>query len=207
MDIVIAMSGNPYFYSDAAFGDTVGRLFLQTWPDRIPVAAMVEADAASDGQRQARLVADGALDDRWYVVGSDPLPAHIVPETTMPDGTVGARFRPGSHPRVRQIGLCDKGSDKTALLIEFSEPILSSAAPGDLVSLAIAGRSVSCQPNGAVGESFELVCSDLTAASSVTVSISTGITGATGEPLSPGSWDINVTNPAAGPCRYFSPPI
>ena len=205
MDIVVTADGN---LSDAAFADLAKRLFLKTWPERTPVAATTVINPAGGGEREARLTATDALDDRWYVAGIDALPPHVVPQTRMPDGAVGARFRPGSHPRIRQISFCKKQDPAaTALLIDFSEPITASAPPGGLVSVAFAGRAVSCVFVTTLIATSELVCPELASAASVTVSISAGFSGATGEPLPPGSWDIDIAKLTAGQCPYFSPPI
>jgi hypothetical protein len=112
---------------------------LYEWPEMrdVPFTTTVQDVTgnmhASDGYRRADLAyvevtPATPFADRWYAVVVTALPGNMArprlsQHQRLPDGSLGARFTPGSHPTVSGIRVCDKGGGSSVVIVDFSERI------------------------------------------------------------------------------------
>jgi hypothetical protein len=93
------------------------------------------------------------------------------------------------------------------LVVAFSEPITAAAPALDIVSLAVSGRAAACETYGGDAGALYFTCDELAPTASVRVSVGAGIAGASGVPLEPAGWDVELAALPAGSCREFGPPL
>jgi hypothetical protein len=185
------------------------KAFLETWPERAPIAFQAETLAeAPSNYKVIHLVPAAPLDARWYVAGvNSGLPSAIRFYSPLADGTNGARFRTDSHPIVRDIQFCLKAGTGMKLLVDFSEPVTLGVAPEKLVTLTVGGAAAPCSSYDQRSDSLYFTCDALSPSAEVSVSVTADATSATGVPLQSGSWPINIAVLPAGSCRAFAPPL
>jgi hypothetical protein len=207
--LVVTVEDGGRLLDEGALAQLAEHVVLKTWPEGTTVAIATEpAVGPVDAAKLIRVTPAVPLDDRWYELGFDDLPPGLTSRARLPDGNVGARFLPGSHPRVARLEFCDAGTAGTRVGVGFSEPIAAVAAPGQVVSLEVAGRPSACAPAGRDGGALFFTCADLAPTAAVTVSIADGIAAASGVALPAASFDVDLASLApAGVCRDFSPPI
>jgi hypothetical protein len=182
------------------------RAFLETWPERAPVAFTTDRPAA--GYRVVRVVPSAPLDDRWYVNGLTSLPSLITYDAQLPDGTIGSRFRPGSHPRVSHIQFCEKAGGGMKLLVNFSEPVTLSRTAEEIVTLKVGGVASPCTSYGAGPDALYFTCDALSPTAAVVVTVaSDGAAGVSSVSLEGGSWPVNIGSLTADSCRIFATPL
>jgi hypothetical protein len=77
------------------------------------------------------------LPDDWYVLRIRALPPgfavpRVAARQTLPDGGIGVRIAPASHPRPAAVRLCEKRDGVSVMVVEWSEemPYPSTASPG-----------------------------------------------------------------------------
>lgn len=185
-----------------------GHVWLKTWPESAPIAITTEAvPGLFEFQKLLKITPADPLEDRWYAVGVDELPPRVIPAAALPDGVIAARFRPGTHPRVAKLTLCGATDDALSLVVAFSEPVTSTGAPVDAVSLAVGKHPARCTWAGGDGGAYGFTCADVPIAASVTVSVGQGIAGLSGVALDPASWDVALPELPLGSCTTYAPPI
>jgi hypothetical protein len=183
---------------------------LESWPERVPVAFAIDrlAEPPLVGSQILRVVPQTPLEDRWYVVGvRSPLPAAIRYGMALPDGTMGSRFRPGSHPRVAQIQFCEKAAAGMKLLVLFSEPVMFTRSADEIVSLQIAGSPSPCVSYWTMPAGLYFTCASLTPNDQVVVSVGAGIQSASGGAVEAASWSVEIGALPATSCRSFTPTL
>ena len=195
--------------SDAWLDEIKAKAFLETWPERAPVAFQVETLAEPPpSYKVVQLLPAAPLDARWYVAGVDSgLPSAIRFYPPLADGTSGVRFRTDSHPIVRTIQFCTKAGAGMKLLVAFSEPLTLSVAPEKLVTLMVDGASVACTSYDQREGSLDFTCDALSPTAKVTVGVTAEAASATGVPLQKGSWSIDIAALPDSSCRVFRPPL
>jgi hypothetical protein len=209
MDLALVFTDPGSVLDAAAIERVRSAVVLATWPEKAQVPATVTA-TGTGGPAGAtiRVTPGGALSDRWYLLSASAIPTNVVPSALLADGSVGVRFRPTSQPRVRTLQICDKEGAGAKLLLTFSEPITYTAPTAGLIGLAIDDVTSSCDVYQAMEGALYLTCAQLTATSHATISVGAGLQGASGVPLQPTSFDVNVASltPQSG-CRVFTPTI
>jgi hypothetical protein len=202
-DIALSLYDPTGIVSDAWVEQLRAKAFLQTWPERAPVA--FQTGMLSD---PVHILPIAPLDARWYLAGVDSgLPSAIHFYTPLSDGTNGVRFRPDSHPLVRDVQFCLKAGPGMKLLVDFSEPLTLGAGPEKLVTLTVGGAAAPCTSYDQRPEALYFTCDALSPTAKVEVSVTADATSATGIPLQTGSWSIDVAALPADSCRVFSPPL
>ncbi len=182
--------------------------YLRTWPEGVPIAVTAETvPGPTDAQWGVRLTPALTLDDGWYVVGASDLPSRIISTQKLPDGTIGARFSPGSHPRVAAVQLCGQDQAGTRVMLSFSEPVSLPADVTQAVAVAVNSRPAACSSAGVDAAAAYMTCPELPAAASVTVSVPEGLAGPGGVPIESGAWTIDVGQLPAGGCQTYKPPL
>ncbi|MBI4703616.1 MAG: hypothetical protein HY744_21100 [Deltaproteobacteria bacterium] len=148
----VGLDGGEAGVGGAMLAQLASLVSLRTWPELEPVPAAVRQRAAGQGddpRAYVELEPAPALADRWYVlrVGQPPAGA-IWPRYAwrheLGGGASGARFRPGSDPKVRQVQLCDEPGS-TALVIDFTERLAKSLPAGTFATVRQAGTPASCE--------------------------------------------------------------
>jgi hypothetical protein len=145
-DIALSLYDPAGIVTDTWLEQVKAKAFLQTWPERTPVAFQAETlPEPPASYKVLHLLPAAPLEARWYVAGVDSgLPPAIRFYTTLADGTNGVRFRPDSHPLVRDVQFCLKAGAGMKLLLSFSEPLTLGVAPEKLVTLAVGGAAAPC---------------------------------------------------------------
>jgi len=195
---------------DATLADLASRVALETWPERTAQPIVTDTPVGlSPTEKVVRLTPQSPLEDRWYVVEMSSLPSSVSFYSPLEDGTVGARFRPDSHPRVAQIQFCLKDPPGMKLLIVFSESVTLASPADATVSLQIAGTTSPCASYETAADTLYFACDELADTETVTVTVGSGVTGTTGAgvPLGPESWTIDISSLPAASCRTFQPAI
>ena len=113
-------------------------------------------DHAADGYRKSTLAyvevtPSTTLADRWYAMVLSALPSgvslpRLASHETLPDGTIGARFSPGSHPTLTSVRVCEKGSGQTVVIADFSERV-THPQPAHMMDIHLspsAGSAAAC---------------------------------------------------------------
>jgi hypothetical protein len=192
----------------ATLADLAGRVALQTWPEGIaqPIATDTPM-GPSPTEKVVRVTPQNPLEDRWYVVEMSSLPSNVSFYSPLTDGTVGARFRPDSFPRVAHIQFCGKAPPGMKLVVIFSESVALASPADETVSLQIAGTPSTCASYDTAPDTLYFACDDLKDTDSVTVAVGPGVAATTGAgiPLAPQSWTIAISELPAGSCRDFAP--
>jgi hypothetical protein len=111
-------------------------------------------------------------DDKWYALRLQKVPFGLsLPKyaqfQTLPDGSPGIRFSPGSHARPAAIRVCDKGGGETVVMLDWSERVLA-ASDAKTAGLAetTSGSSCPIDPMGLQGPStkeYRFLCQGLPA--------------------------------------------
>ncbi|MBI4704719.1 MAG: hypothetical protein HY744_26755 [Deltaproteobacteria bacterium] len=188
-------------------------LKIRTWPALAPVPAAAASAAASEPHVDAYLEALPAapLADVWHVV-SVLLPPGVTWSDTqggvwyyaLPDGSSGARFRPGSDPKVTRIAVCEKGKGLSHLVgVNLSEKVSASVPMAATVSVKQAGVPLECidydQPWGSEGVGvIGVYCTGLVVAAETEVIVDAAATSSAGKPVT--DW-----NGATSPSFKFTP--
>jgi hypothetical protein len=126
---------------------------LYEWPEMrsVPFSYSVNdvtgGDHAADGYRRTGLAyvevkPSVALGDRWYAMVLSALPSGVTlpslaSHELLPDGTIGARFSPGSHPTLASVRVCEKGAGQTVVIAQFSERV-THPRPADIAGVRLA---------------------------------------------------------------------
>jgi hypothetical protein len=206
--LVVAIDDPGHLLDPPALDALAGHVWLRTWPEAARLAITTEpAPGHYEFQKLLKVSPAEPLEDRWYEIGVDELPPRVLPAAAQADGTIAARFRPGTHPRVARLTLCGATDDALSLVVAFSEPVTCAGAPADVVGLAVGKHPARCSWAGGDGGAYGFTCEDVPRAASVTVSIGPGIAGLTGVALDPASWEVATPGLAAGSCSAFAPPI
>jgi hypothetical protein len=208
-DIELSLYDPAGIVADAWLDQVKAKAFLETWPERAPVAFQAETLAeAPPNYKVVHLIPAAPLDGRWYVAGvNSGLPSAIRFYTPLEDGTNGVRFRGDSHPIVRDVQFCLKAGIGMKLLVDFSEPLTLGVAPEKLVALTVGGTSAPCTSYDQRPDALYFTCDALSPTAKVNVSVTAEAASATGAPLQSGSWSIDIAALANGSCRVFSPPF
>jgi len=205
--VVLTLADPAHIVDEAFLADLAGRIVVETWPEGQAIPFATQAADGAPAQKLVTVTPQQALDDRWYLTGLASVPRAVLPLARLPDGRVGTRFRPGSHPRVASVQLCPVDATSVKLLLGCSEPVTFARAPEEIVSLSVAGAASSCVEYGAQGDTFLFTCGVPAAATSAVVSVGDGVAGATGVAMDPGSWTVALPAPATGGCVELRPPI
>jgi hypothetical protein len=207
-DITVVVEDPGHLVTEQARADLGEHVFIHTWPDDTAVPVSTEnVPGPTDWQWGIRVTPAVSLDDHWYVVGASELPGRALLKAKLPDGTFGARFRPGSHPRVASLQLCDDPPDGVKVIVTFSEPVSAAGNAADLVSVALDGRSTRCTSTGVDPGVLTFACAERASGASGNVSLAAGLASFDGVPLEAGSWPIQVTQLPHGGCQAVAPPL
>jgi hypothetical protein len=214
-DMVVTVTDTGRLLNPEGRADLPNHFYVHTWPEGTPVPITTDEVASpNEAQWAIRVTPALTLDDRWYVVGASDLSPRILSNVKLPDGTIGARFAPGSHPRVANVQFCEgapKGDEGTApsmkLVLGFSEPVTPPADPLAAIAVAAGGQPVRCESYGADAGALYFTCEGLSLATPVTLSVADGIATPAGVALEAASWSIDLAKLPAGSCRTFAPPI
>lgn len=208
MDILLRFYEAGLVVDEAKLTEVAAAAFLQTWPERQHVAFTTEAlPRAQDGSRSVRLVPTAALESRWHIAGMRALPAGILYWTPLPDGTVGHRFHPASQPRIREVSFCLKAGSGMKLLVTFSEPVMLTRTPEEIVGLRIAGALSPCSSYSVTASEVYFTCDALSENATVAVDVGGGVVATSGVGFPGGSWSIDIASLPAGSCRAYQPSI
>jgi hypothetical protein len=206
-DIVFTLNDPGPILDDSALADLASRTRVAAWPDGTAVSTTIETGPGLADQKWIRVRPIAPLQDHWHVIELVDPPVRITTAARLDAGTIGSRFRPGSHPRVAKIDFCEKESPGMKLAVTFSELVTLDSAAADVISLRIAGAVSACQQYDSRMDSLFFVCDDLSPTDTVGVSVGAGIAGMAGVPLDPVSFSIDVSKLPAGACRSFAPPL
>jgi hypothetical protein len=132
------------------------------------------------------------LTDQWYIVKLLSLPSRVTAPTSkahlmLPDGTMGARFAPGSHPVVAGLRICDKGQGNAIAMLDFSERV--NYVPGAATVDLVGGNSNYCTPDPSIAtvgtsQSIRFLCGGLPPAGShLKISVPATVTSPSGGSL------------------------
>src|SRR5882724_5689406 len=145
-DVALSLYDPVGIVTDAWLEQLKAKAFLQTWPERAPVVFQAETLSEPPASyKVVHLLPTAPLDARWYVAGVDSgLPSAIRFYAPLDDGTNGVRFRPDSHPLVRDVQFCLKAGAGMKLLVRFSEPLTLGVVPEKLVTLTVGGAPAPC---------------------------------------------------------------
>lgn len=138
-------------------------------------------------QAYIQVVPQNELSDRWYAVRVRQLPAGIglpkyAKHETLPDGSIGARFSPGSHPTLTTVRVCNVDDpEKSSVTVEFSERV--AVTPDISKLIAIGSGPSSCvlefdfskMPPAPSARFLRFACSRLAPSATVDLSISDAI--------------------------------
>jgi hypothetical protein len=203
---MIHVDGRELVVDDAMLVDLGARVRLRTWPEGAPILATNQAGTgAFPTDKVVRVTPAVTLEDRWHVLLLHSLPPSFVVWTKLEDGTVGVRFRPGSHPRVAKVDLCPGDVPGGKVIISFSEPV--QPPPDGVVSFAISGRSTACDLYDSRSDGLYFFCAELTDKAPLTLSLGAGIVAMSGAVLEPVTLNVAIAKLPAGPCRPFTPAI
>jgi hypothetical protein len=216
-DVTVTVQDPGRLLNPEARADLPTHFYLHTWPEGTPVPVTTEEiPGPNDAQWAIRVTPSLTLDDRWYVVGASDLSPRIIANVKLPDGTIGARFNPASHPRVASVQFCEappKGEGppeemkkQMKVVASFSEPMTPPADPTQAVSVDVGGQPATCDSYGADAGALYFIC-EMSPTASVTLSVAAGMASPGGVVLEPVSWPIDVAQLPAGSCRTYSPPL
>jgi hypothetical protein len=128
---------------------------IVTYPELTPVdthaeVAQARAQEGAPARATVTLEPTSPLTDRWYAVrlptmGSNLHMAAFQPHRRMPDGSVVARFRPGSEPVISGVRICGPRSGSYRVLVDTSEQIAATDRLVDSIRLLQGGRPVACR--------------------------------------------------------------
>ncbi len=137
-------------------------IHLYEWPEMREVKFSFTVNDVTGGTRAAdgypktdqayvEIIPAAPLDDRWYAMTVSSLPTGISAprlawHETLPDGTLGVRFSPGSHPTLAAVRVCDKGDGNTVVLADFSERVSSGGAGSRAFGLGLANLAGGPEP-------------------------------------------------------------
>jgi hypothetical protein len=164
---------------------------LRTWPDMGEVAAEVVAipsgsGVGADTRAYVEVRPRDALASGWHVLrvarlpvglAAPRFPAHV----TLPDGSIGARFRPDSWPTVVSIRVCERDTGVQTVIADFSERMLIDAGDAAVLTVENSGAVDSaCSTVGGEGTGegvgdVATTCSGLRASEVVNVSLAAGL--------------------------------
>jgi len=168
------------------------------------------------------------LPDGWYVLKVFSVPSGLAlprfgSRQTLPDGSLGARISPGSHPRPAAVKVCPKEGGVTVVSIEWSEAVVrprdvsSAATVREVSAPSMAGDCVpdSGQPDGSV-RAMRFLCQNVpTVGGRFLVRLDRGVRGIGGGNLdirvnaATGKADTEVAvdsmQPGADGCKTFRP--
>jgi hypothetical protein len=202
--LVVSVYEMGFNADEAVLRDLAGRVSLRTWPEGTAVPADATINA---GNKTVSLTPTAAHQDRWYLLAASSLPDRLVFWSRLPDGTIGARFRPGSHPRVSHVQFCEKEGAGMKLVVNFSEPMVARPSAAGVVSLEIEGKAAPCALYDPREDGLYFTCDGLRPTATVKVAVSDGLPSKTGVPLAPGAWTIDIAKLLAGSCRDFRTPL
>ncbi len=133
--------------SDAWLDEIKAKAFLETWPERAPVAFQ-EWKRSRNHLRATRLFSCSLRRRSTRGGTSQESTAGCRPRSASTrlwrTGRAVCGSRTDSHPIVRTIQFCTKAGAGMKLLVAFSEPLTLSVAPEKLVTLMVDGASVAC---------------------------------------------------------------
>jgi len=190
-----------------------GGLSLATWPDLSPIAGDVSLTPATSAPAYDvfAITSRAPLPDGWYI----GLAASVPPDArwTSPlfshveaDGTVGTRVRVGSAPALRRLDFCPKSGGDVAVVVTFSEPIMSTA---DVLPLAVAAGS-SCMPPalptaGAPLAELEYVCNGAALTDAFALALGEGLSSPSGVAVPPARAAVTPSTlpDRAGGCNNY----
>lgn len=213
-DVTSAIGSGPIVIRINSFGAPVaddllkalaGQIHLYTGDQssEIPIQATVRSASqgtyTSDGRRQipratVEIQPTKPLADTWYVLKVVSVPnGFALPlfgnRQTLPDGSVGARLSPGSHPRPAAFKVCPKEGGVVLVSVEWSEPVLH---PTDVSSVAtireVSASSAVCvaapDQGGKSARTTRFLCQNVPAVGGrVSVALDAGIKGVAGRSL------------------------
>ncbi len=184
--------------SDTLIADVLSKLSLRTWPEYAEVQVTKTVHSADAGQVFPGVSLNPVvpLEDRWYVVRLESIPAGVtLPAAAsfvmLPDGAFGARFRAGSDPVLWGIEMCNSNGQGYKVRLLFSERITTKVDVGTVVTVSQPGTTPTCTvtsspawPNGD-DSVVALACSPIDASASVSVALGVGIESITGKQVAP----------------------
>lgn len=145
-------------FRDSEIPGWEGNLRVVRWPgeDLVPGTFRGESDS---GMFRFRFQPDAALDDGWYAVqiDLDALPVRRTltgPELDVRDGWTTSRFRVGTYPIIRVLGVFQSPSVESAvdsqLLFVSSElvPFSGTVRLADYLDVVVNGEPVRCGVEG-----------------------------------------------------------
>jgi hypothetical protein len=188
--------------------DFVARARIVTWPERAPVAASVSTvpgPGAPSPSFSLRIAPTETLADRWYRLELAPGSPPVDSPSPMEAGAPGARFRPGSAPRMRTFSFCEKAPPGIKLLASTSELVVAARSAAEVISLSEGGRPIRCELYQTIDREFLFAC-DVTPAIA-TIRVAEGLVTPTGLPIAPATWTVDLSTLPAGSCRNFAVPL
>lgn len=183
-------------------------VFLKTWPEREPVEIGFETNRSSQIV-VSKVIPRSPLQDRWYLlVAGSEMPSNVIySPLRLPDGSAGVRFRPGSHPRVREFTVCTDHEGYVRLGATFSEPVTVDTPDSEILTLKTDDVLQSCVTTSVTSLGLEVRCGRVSVESKAIVEAKAGGFGATGERLEAGSWQIDPEVLTRSNCLFVTPPI
>ena len=184
-----------------------GAVALETWPEKVAVAARIAAGVDSTQNPQLVVTPEAPLQGRWYVLRVKSLPEHFTFWPPLEDGTLGTRFRPDSHPIVRRLEFCEKAGAGMKLVLLFSEAVATDASSAAHVSVDIDGAPTTCSLYWPTPGGLYFTCDRLAPTSVVKVAVGAGLKTPAGVEMAPGAWTVDVSKLLQGSCRSFHTPL
>ena len=147
------------------------------------------------------------LEDRWHLLGTNSeLPVTAVSAMPLlPDGSIGVRFRPGSHPRFQRFDFCHDEYGNLSVRATISELVRFDSGYPDLVSLEVDGAAKECRTSA---EFTVRDCGRISPRATLTLNAySVALGWRSDVRLEAGSWSIDPQLVRGSGCQTFVPPI
>ncbi|MSP92009.1 MAG: hypothetical protein EXR79_09460 [Myxococcales bacterium] len=113
----------------------------------------------------------------------------------LPSGALVSRFRPDSHPVVREVLQCQKSGGVAVVYAELSEEVTAVASP---IQVRQAGKDLGCTDQGSKGAFLRVRCADWNPDMPLDIALAPGMVGATGKPgatfsgPAPAKWTVTI---------------
>ena len=182
---------------DALLAPIAAEIRLVSWPEGAPVSVTTQLQAFEPRRENGYqvfgsgtiTVAPGApLEDRWYFLHLAGAPAAVdlagaTQLQKLADGRAGARFTPGSDPRMTWVRRCLNGTSGK-VVVDFSEIVVLDSDQALTVEASGACLRPSTGSEGdRIGKSFSFACDGLGSSTSIRVLVASTVTGVGGRPV------------------------
>lgn len=168
---------------------------LVSWPEGAPVPVTTQLQEFEPrrengyqvlGSGTITVTPSAPLEDRWYFLHLAEAPPDVELAGAMQlrklaDGRAGARFTPGSDPRMTWVRRCLGEGTSGKVVVDFSESVMLDSAESLTVEASGAcSRPSSGNDGDRVGKSFSFACDGVGKNSPIRVLVASTVTGAGG---------------------------